>query len=63
MDVGPQDSASSIIKPMMGKRGMGDVLNEACNKDSEPTYHKLSNVDGEAGNVVYISAGWRTTLA
>ena len=34
MDVGPSDIANNIIKPMMGKRGLGNVLVEDCNRET-----------------------------
>ena len=47
MDVGPSDIANNIIKPMMGKRGLGDVLVEDCNRETEAGSHKCSKVDVE----------------
>ena len=57
MDVGPSDIANNIIKPTMGKRGMGDVLVEDCNRETEAGSHKCSKVDVEDGKSAYLSAG------
>ena len=35
MNVGPSDIANNTFKPTMGKRGLGDVLFEDCNKETE----------------------------
>ena len=57
MDVGPLDIANSTIKSTMGKRGVGEVLVEDCNREIETTSNKRSKVDGEDGKSAYISVG------
>ena len=57
MDVGPSDIANNIIKPMMGKKGLGDVLVEDCNREIEAGSHKRSMVDIEDGKSTYLSTG------
>jgi len=57
MDVGPIESAGIIMKFTTGKRGMEDALTAECNRDTEPTSHKRSNVVREDGNTINISAG------
>ncbi|XP_075663346.1 uncharacterized protein LOC142632919 [Castanea sativa] len=57
MDIGSTDSASVIMKPMLGKRELGEAINEECSRDTEHTSHKCSKVDGEADNAMKTSAG------
>lgn len=56
MDIGPIESASSIMKSTTGKRGVEDVRNAECNRVTELMSHKCSKVDTEDGNIANISA-------
>jgi len=57
MDVGLLAIANNTIKYTTGKRGVGDILAEDCNREIETASHIHSKVDGKDGKFAYISVG------
>ena len=62
MNVGPSDIANNTFKPTMGKRGLGDVLFEDCNKETEVVLRNVPRLTSKMVSLFIYQQGWWTNL-